>query len=137
MATRRLHMARRRLHIGCNALLALIAATALCQADTPPQDDRAGHDYPTSARVEYVQECMLRNGGKLSDLYKCSCAIDRIANELVYDDFVEWGTYARNASLAGERGGVFRDSDQARENAKRYRALEAEAYKSCGLQVPK
>jgi hypothetical protein len=98
-------MARRGLHIGCNALLTLIAATALCRADTPPQDNRAGHDYPTSARVEYVQECMLRNGGELSYLYKCSCAIDRIANELTYDDFVEWGTFARNASLAGERGG--------------------------------
>ena len=130
-------MARRRLHTGCNALLALLATTALCRADTPPQDDRAGHDYPTSARVEYVQECMLRNGGELSYLYKCSCAIDRIANELAYDDFVEWGTFARNASLAGERGGVFRDSDQARENTKRYRALEADAYRTCGLQVPK
>ena len=128
-------MARRRLHTGCNALLALIAATALCRADTPPQGDRAEHDYPTSARVEYVQECMLRNGGELSYLYKCSCAIDRIANELTYDDFVEWGTFARNASLAGERGGVFRDSDQARENAKQYRAREAEAFKACGLQV--
>ena len=128
-------MARRGLNIGCKALLALIAATALCRADTPPQDDRAGHDYPTAARVEYVQECMLKNGGELSYLYKCSCAIDRIANELTYDDFVEWGTFARNASLAGERGGVFRDSDQARENAKQYRALEAEAFKACGLQV--
>lgn len=128
-------MASRRLHTGCNALLALITATSVGRADTPTQDDRAGHDYPTAARVEYVQECMLRNGGELSYLYKCSCAIDRIANELTYDDFVEWGTFARNASLAGERGGVFRDSDQARENAKQYRALEAEAFKACGLQV--
>jgi glutamate formiminotransferase len=61
----------------------------------------------------------------------------RIASELSYDDFVEWGTFARNASLAGERGGVFRDSDQAQESAKQYRALEAEAFKACGLQVPK
>ena len=133
-------MTRRRLHTGCNALLAvqaLIAVTALCRADTPPQDDRAGHGYPTAARVEYVQECMLKNGGELSYLYKCSCAIDRIATELAYDDFVEWGTFARTASLAGERGGVFRDSDEARDNAKQYRAIEAEACKACGLQVPK
>jgi hypothetical protein len=130
-------MARRGLHTGRNALLALTATTALCRADTPLQDDRAGHDYPTSARVEYVQECMLRNGGELSYLYKCSCVIDRIASELAYDDFVEWGTFARNASLAGERGGVFRDSDQARENAKKYRAVEAEACQACGVPVPK
>jgi hypothetical protein len=130
-------MARRRLHTGCKALLTLVAAASLCRAETPAQADRAGHDYPTSARVEYVQECMLRNGGELSFLYKCSCAIDRIADELTYDDFVEWGTFARNASLAGERGGVFRDSDQARDNAKRYRAIEAEAHKACGLPAPK
>jgi hypothetical protein len=130
-------MTRRGLHTGRNALLALMATTALCQADTPLQDDRAGHDYPTSARVEYVQECMLRNGGELSYLYKCSCVIDRIASELAYDDFVEWGTFARNASLAGERGGVFRDSDQAKENAKKYRTVEAQAYQACGVPVPK
>jgi hypothetical protein len=140
MERRRLHIATRTLHTGCNALLALIATTALCRADTPPAPgagDLAGHDYPTSARVEYVQECVMRNGGELSYLYKCSCAIDRIADELSYDDFVEWGTFARNASLAGERGGVFRDSDQARESAKQYRAIEAEAHKTCGLPVLK
>lgn len=136
MNRRRLPMARRGLQTARNALLALAATTALCRADTPLQDDRAGHDYPTSARVEYVQECMVRNGGELSNLYKCSCVIDRIAGELAYDDFVEWGTFARNASMAGERGGVFRDSDRARENAKKYRAVEAQAHQACGLQVP-
>jgi len=130
-------MARRMLHIGCNAALALIGAIAPGRADTPPEGDRAGHDYPTSARVEYVQECMLRNGGELAYLYKCSCAIDRIAKDLTYDDFVEWTTFARNASLAGERAGIFRDPDQAREKTKQYRALEADAYRACGLQVRK
>jgi len=125
------------LHIGCNALLLLIGATALSGADTPTGGDLAGHDYPTSARVEYVQECMQKNGGQLAFLYKCSCAIDRIAVDLSYDAFVEGATFARNASLAGERGGVFRDSDEAREKAKRYRTLEVEAQRACGLQAPK
>jgi len=44
--------------------------------------------------VEYVQECIVKNGGNLSDLYKCSCAIDRMAEHLTYDDFVEAGTFA-------------------------------------------
>ena len=136
MTRRRRQLARRGLQIACDALLALVATTALCRADPAAQDDRARHDYPTADRVEYVQECMLKHGGELSYLYKCSCVIDRIASELAYDDFVEWGTYARNASLAGERGGVFRDSDQAREDAKQYRAAEARAYKSCGLPPP-
>ncbi len=130
-------MASRILNIACNALLVLIGSSALSGADTPEGGDRTGHDYPTSARVEYVQECMLKNGGALAYLYKCSCAIDRIAKELTYDDFVESATFARNASLGGERSGVFRDPDQAREKAKQYRNLEAESYKACGIQVPK
>ena len=128
------------LHSGRNAVIALIGATALCLADTAPVgpvDKSPGHDYPTSARVEYVQECMLKNGVELANLYKCSCAIDRIAKDLSYDDFVEWGTFVRNVSLAGEKGGIFRDSDQARDKAKRYRDLEAEAYGACGLQIRK
>ena len=130
-------MARRKLLIGSNLALALIGAIALGRADTPPEGDRTGHDYPTFARVEYVQECMLKNGGELAYLYKCSCAIDRIAKDLTYDDFVEWTTFARNASLAGERGGIFRDPDQAREKTKQYRALEADSYRACGIQVRK
>lgn len=130
-------MASRILNIACNALLVLIGSSALSGADTPEGGDRTGHDYPTSARVEYVQECMLKNGGQLAYLYKCSCTIDSIAKDLSYDEFVEWGTFARNASLAGERSGVFRDSEEAREKTKRYRALEADAQRACGLPVAK
>ena len=54
-------------------------------------DSPAKHDYPTVARVEYVNECIGQNGGKLEALYQCSCAIDRIAAPLSYDEFVEAG----------------------------------------------
>jgi hypothetical protein len=106
---------------------ACLLAAAVTDADSPV------HDYPTVARVEYVQECISKHGGKLENLYQCSCAIDRIANSLSYDEFVEAGTYARYATLPGEGGGIFRDSDTARQMAKRYRDTEAEAYRSCGL----
>lgn len=121
------------LQVGWGATLAALGVMGLCRADTPQEGVQAGHDYPTPARVEYVQECMLKNGTQIAYLYKCSCAIDRIAKDVTYDDFVEWSTYARNASLAGERAGVFRDADEAREKAKQYRDVEAGAYKSCGL----
>jgi hypothetical protein len=126
----------RMLHAGWSATLVLGVA-GLSWADLPPEAGPSGHDFPTAARVEYVQECMMKSGAQVANLYKCSCAIDRLAKDLTYDDFVEWGTYARNASLAGERGGVFRDSDEAREKAKQYRALESTAYKGCGLPPPK
>jgi hypothetical protein len=95
--------------------------------------DSPVHDYPTVSRVEFVQECISRHGGKLENLYQCSCAIDRIANALSYDEYVEASTYAKYSGLPGEGGGIFRDSDQAKQMAKRYRETEAEAYRSCGL----
>ena len=102
---------------------------AVALADTPR------NDYPTVARVEYVQECISKNGGNLADLYKCSCAIDWIAERLTYDDFVEAGTFARYATLPGEGGAEFRDPDRAKERAKLYRSLETEAYRACGLKT--
>jgi hypothetical protein len=92
------------------------------------------HDYPTSARVEYVNECIGRAGGMLAALYQCSCAIDRIADALDYDAFVEQSTFAKYATLPGQGGGIFRDSDYARQMAKNFRALEAAALRRCGVQ---
>lgn len=99
------------------------------------QSEPAGHDYPTYARVEYVNDCAAK-GGKLVNLYQCSCAIDRIAERLSYDEFVEAQTFAKYSSLPGEGGGIFRDSQQAKNEAKLYRELEADAWRSCGLGKP-
>ncbi len=117
----------------------VVAAVALCWCTRSPLAEEPRHgprnDYPTSARVEYVQECIGKNGGNLSDLYKCSCAIDWLADHLTYDDFVEAGTFARYATLPGEGGGEFRDPDRAKERAKLYRSLETQAYRACGLKT--
>ncbi len=59
--------------------------------------------------------------------------IDRLAERLTYDQFVEAATFARFSSLGGEGGGIFRDTQEARERAKLYRTLEAAAYQHCGL----
>jgi hypothetical protein len=118
----------------------VVAAAALCWCASPVFGDAAKadaprNDYPTSARVEYVQECIAKNGGNLSDLYKCSCAIDRMADHLTYDDFVEAQTFAHYSTLPGEGGGIFRDTDHAKERAKLFRTLEADAYRACGLKT--
>jgi len=110
----------------------LLATTWLCLAPAVDADSPV-NDYPTVARVEFVQECIRQHGGQLANLYQCSCAIDRIANALSYDEFVEASTYAKYSGLPGEGGGIFRDSDTAKQLAKRYRDTEAEAYRSCGL----
>lgn len=114
--------------------LAFLGAAVLYSAAPPVHGEPPVHDYPTQARVEYVNECVAKQGGKLSSLYQCSCVIDRIADALSYDDFVEASTYFRYAGLPGEGGSIFRDSDQAKEMAKRYRDLTAAAYRACGLE---
>jgi hypothetical protein len=112
--------------------LTLIASALLLTA-APARGAPPTHDYPTHARVEYVHECIEKHGGKLSHVYQCSCAIDRIADVLTYDEFVEASTFAKYSGLPGEGGGIFRDSDAAKAQAKRYRELEKKAFGDCGL----
>ena len=115
------------------ALGALLTAAAPCGAQDPARPEGPVHQYPTIARVEYVNDCVGRNGGKLAAVYQCACAIDKIADVLAYDDFVESSTFAKYATLPGQGGSIFRDSDKAREMAKRYRALETDAWRGCGI----
>ena len=119
----------------CHARIPMkvVATMCLCvSADVPAAPPM--HDYPTLARVEYVNECMAKHGGKLAGLYQCACVIDRIAQRLNYDEFVEASTFAKYSALPGEGGGVFRDSQQAQAMAKLYRMTESDAYRACGLQ---
>ena len=104
-----------------------------CAAAEPAHDTAPVNYYPTIARVEYVNQCINNNGGKLAALYQCSCAIDRIANSLTYDDYVEVTTFVKNANMPGEGGGMFRDSERGRKLVKNYRDLEADALHNCGV----
>jgi hypothetical protein len=114
------------------ACLALAAPLALAE-DAPAAGNPAqGHDYPTQGRVEYVLSCMDDNGHDFVNVYKCSCAIDRIAQVLPYDDFVEQSTFAKYATLGGEGGAEFR-VDRAKAQAKKFLTLQAEAYRVCGV----
>ena len=93
------------------------------------------HDFPTEARVEYVNDCIAKDGGKMAALYQCSCAIDKIADSMAYDDYVESSTFAKYATLPGEGGGIFRDPENAKKLAKHYRDLEKQSLQACGMQV--
>ena len=118
----------------CNAFGAAILALCACvpaRADTPSP----ANNFPTVARIEYVRECMNRAGGREGALYQCACAIDRIADKLTYDEYVEASTFARYATLPGEGGGIFRDTDDAKKKAKLFHTIEDEAFRVCN--VPK
>jgi hypothetical protein len=114
--------------------LALSTAALSCAVATG--GEQRVNDYPTAARVEYVNECIANQRDSLANVYQCSCVIDRIAETLTYDEFVEAITYSRYAGLPGEAGAIFRDSDDARQRARRFRELEQEAQKACGLKKP-
>ena len=109
-------------------LLLVPLSTALAAAPAAQVDD-----FPTSGRVEYVLECMQKHNGKYEYLYKCSCVVDRIAKALRYDDYVAMSVALRNQSLAGERGGEFRDEASVRNMASKYKEIEAGANKACAV----
>ncbi|MDR5761736.1 hypothetical protein [Caballeronia sp. LZ035] len=90
------------------------------------------HNYPTEGRVEYVLGCMDDNGHDFVNVYKCSCAIDKIAKVLTYDDFVEQSTFSKYATLGGEGGAEFR-VDRAKAQTKKFRDLQKDAFKACGI----
>lgn len=116
---------------------ALAAVAAAClTSGSAGADGPTRNDYPTYARVQYVQDCAARAGGSQADVYKCSCIIDKIAEHLTYDDFVEESTFAHYSTLPGEGGGIFRDPKEAKDDTKHYKSLEADAYRACGLKQP-
>ena len=93
------------------------------------------HDYPTAERVVYVEACMRDHpGAHYEMLNKCSCVLDAIAGSLSYDDYVEMSTAANANSIGGERGAYIRDVPMLQEQIKTYKALQAQAQKSCFMQ---
>jgi hypothetical protein len=90
------------------------------------------NDFPTRARVQFVLDCM--DQSKLPPeeaMYKCSCAIDRIAEKVKYDKWVDMQTVTNGMTIAGERGGVMRDMKDGRAIAGSYRQLQNDAKKAC------
>ena len=73
---------------------ALLLASTLSQAN----------DFPTVDRVLYVQECVRNNPGPHYEMInKCSCALDRLASEVKFDDYVSMSTIVNATSIGGER----------------------------------
>jgi hypothetical protein len=94
------------------------------------------NDFPTAERVQYVFECMRERPGvpHYEMVYKCSCAIDAIAEQLPYDEYVELWTASRGITIAGERGAELRDSQDSRDMAKKFRDIDGQAQKKCFLR---
>jgi hypothetical protein len=93
----------------------------------------SGNDFPTLDRVQFVEACVrdYPDRSRQEMIYKCACAIDAIAEELTYAEYVDFSTAFFAGQVAGERGAAIRESTQGRELASRYRAVQARAFKSC------
>ena len=88
----------------------------------------AGNDYPTMDRVDHVLTCMKRNGGQnVDNLYRCSCEIDAIAQKITVEEFNTARTYEIYKNMPGEKGGLFREGEEAKASRDKIAAARKEA----------
>jgi hypothetical protein len=106
-------------------------ATSVLLVGAGPASAR-DNDFPTIDRVLYVQECVRSHpGGHYEMVNKCACALDRVAAEVSFDDYVQMNTAANATSIGGERGGYIRENEPMQDLVKRYRALQTRVKKAC------
>ena len=92
----------------------------------------AESDYPTLDRVNYALDCMDRHGGQTIDnLVACSCEIDMVAAKLSYEEFIDANIYLQNKDMAGDKGGVIRDSKFAQNSYQDLLSLRKDAEQRC------
>lgn len=111
-----------------------ITAAALACLHAPGVASSAANDYPTASRVEFALDCLQTYGNSYEYVYKCSCLIDEIAEKLTYDEYVELSSFSRSSSMSGERGGMFRGTDQTKEAVKRYLGIVTDSKKRCFIK---
>ncbi len=89
-------------------------------------------DYPTMDRVDHVLTCMKQNGGQnIDNLWRCSCEIDAIAQQLSLEDFSTARTYEIYKNMPGEKGGLFREGTGGEDAVKKLTAAREDAKKRC------
>ena len=88
-------------------------------------------DYPTDATADYVFACMASNGNSRTSLEQCSCSFDVVATLLPYERYVEASTFLSMGQVAGEKGSLFRSSEQAKNTVGDLRRAQAEAEVRC------
>lgn len=89
------------------------------------------NDYPTRDRVEYVFNCIAKHGGLSGskayiNQYACGCKIDKIAEQLTFEEYEGAKTFSYLKKVPGENGAAFRDPKQSK--SLRTRLKEADAY---------
>ena len=113
----------------------LMAATVPSFGQSAPE---RANDFPTLARVEFVFECLNDNPGPRHEMvYKCVCAVDRVAEAVPYDRWVDLITFFNAQPMAGERGAYVRERTDIQSQLKAYRELQLNAKKACFIPIAK
>lgn len=108
--------------LGAGLLLAASAASA--------------NDFPTIDRVLYVQECVRNHPGPYFEMInKCSCALDALARQVSYDEYMTMNTATNANSIGGERGGYIRDAETLQVQIRRFRDLQTKVKQGCFINV--
>ncbi len=94
------------------------------------------NDFPTIDRVLYVQECVRNHPGPYFEMInKCSCALDALARQVSYDDYMTMNTATNANSIGGERGGYIRDAETLQVQIRRFRDLQTKVKQGCFINV--
>ena len=112
------------------AVVLAFSATAFA-AKTKVAKPKA-NNYPTLDRVQYVLECVQNYPDKVHQemVYKCSCAIDEIAKQISYDDFINDWTSSKAITIAGDRGAI-REHQMVKGMVKEFNDVQGSAQKTC------
>lgn len=88
--------------------------------------------YPTRDLVDYVLSCVAKHGGlSYINQYACGCKIDKIAEQLTFEEFDAAKTYGQLANTTGEKASLFRTPKQAKDFKERLKKAEQDAEKAC------
>ncbi len=111
---------------------------ALCGCLLACAGTARANDFPTLERVLYVQECIRTHPGPAFEMIsKCSCALDRLAEQVKFDDYVNMSTIVNAVTIGGERGGDLRDNETLKPQIARWRELQSKVQKACFIGGPR
>ena len=113
-------------------VLAVALALSASAFAAKPKAKAKVNNYPTLDRVQYVLECVQNYPDKVHQemIYKCSCAIDEIAKQISYDDFINDWTASKAISIAGDRGAI-REHQMVKDMVKQFKDVQGSAQKTC------
>ena len=117
----------------CFFLTFLLLNGCILTGNRPPHSKpKVINDYPTQTRVEFVLQCIEKEGGlRYETLYPCICSIDKIASQMTHDEYDQALTFTFMRRTPGENGSIFRDPPRAKQLRKKLKDAKKFADNRC------